>query len=89
MIGLIGELINWQVALFCIEGEMTRVIVREIICDVSVADNEKLEEAEQGSGVAVAGVVFVIDARSRISSRISYLSPLSVSMNSSSSCRSV
>ena len=44
-----------------IEGEVAGVVVGEIVSAVAIADDEELEEAEERLGVAVAGVVLVID----------------------------
>ena len=44
-----------------VEGGMAGVVVRETIGVVPVADDEGLEEAEEGPGVAVAGIVLVLD----------------------------
>jgi hypothetical protein len=55
------ELINGQEALLGIEGEVASVVVGEVVGAVAIADDEELDEAQQRAGVAVAGVVFVID----------------------------
>ena len=56
-----GELINGQKALVGVEAEMAAVVVGEIPGVAAVADDEQLHEAEQRLGVAVAGVVLVVD----------------------------
>jgi len=56
-----GELIDGQETLVSVEREMAGVVVGEVVGLVAVADDEELEEAEQGLGVAVAGVVLVFD----------------------------
>ena len=56
-----GELIDGQEALIGIEGEVAGVVVGEVPGVCAVADDEELEEAEKRLGVAVAGVVLVID----------------------------
>ena len=61
LVVLCGELINGQEALVGIEGEVAGVVVGEIPGVAAVANDEQLEEAEEGFGVAVAGVVLVID----------------------------
>ena len=53
--------IDRQEALVGVEGEVAGVVVREVVGAVAIADDEELEEAEQGLGVAVAGVVLVFD----------------------------
>ena len=60
-VGLVGELVDGQETLVLIEGEVAGVVVGEVEGAVAVADDEELEEAEKGLGVAVAGVVLVID----------------------------
>ncbi len=40
---------------------MAGVVVREVESLVAIADDEELEEAEERLGVAVAGIVLVID----------------------------
>ena len=61
MLSYVRELIDGQKALFGIESEVAGVVVGEVLGAVAVADDEELEEAEQRLGVAVAGVVLVID----------------------------
>ena len=56
-----GELVDGQEALIGVEGEVAGVVVGEVVGAVAVADDEELEEAEQRLGVAVAGVVLVVD----------------------------
>ncbi len=56
-----GELIDGQKALVGIEAEMAAVVVGEIPGIASIADDEKLHEAKQRLGIAVAGVVLVVD----------------------------
>ncbi len=58
---LISELIDGQEALLSVEGKVAGVVVGEVVGVASIANDEELEEAEKGFGVAVAGVVFVID----------------------------
>ena len=57
----IGPLVDGQKALVGVEGEVLAVVVGKKVGVVAVADDEQLHEAEQGVGVAVAGVVLVID----------------------------
>lgn len=57
----VGEFIDRQKALFGIEGEVPGIVVREIEGAVAIADDEKLKKTEQGLGVAVAGIVLVVD----------------------------
>ena len=61
LVVLAGELIDGQEALVGIEAEMAAVVVGEIPGVAAIADDEELDEAEQRLGVAVAGVVLVID----------------------------
>ena len=56
-----GELIDGQKALVGVEAEVAAVVVGEIPGVAAVADDEELDEAQQRLGVAVAGVVLVID----------------------------
>ena len=56
-----GELIDGQEALFCIKGEVAAVVIGEVVSFAAIAHNEKLKEAEESSGVAVAGIVLVIN----------------------------
>jgi len=56
-----GELVDRQETLFGVEGEVTGVVVREVPGIRSVADDEELDKAEERAGVAVAGVVLVVD----------------------------
>ena len=61
LVRLIGELVDRQKALVGVEGEVAGVVVGEVVGAVAVADDEELEEAEERLGVAVAGIVLVID----------------------------
>ncbi|GEM_PF-1974162 len=61
LIRLVGELVDGQETLVGVEGEVAGVVVGEVIGVVSIADDEELEEAKERLGVAVAGVVFVLD----------------------------
>lgn len=56
-----GELVERQKLLLSVEAEVAAVIVGEVPGIAAVADDEQLQEAQQGFGIAVAGVVFVID----------------------------
>ena len=56
-----GELIHGEKALVGIEAEMAAVVVGEIPGIASIADDEKLHEAQQRLGIAIAGVVLVIN----------------------------
>ena len=58
---LIRKLIDGQEALVLIEREVLLVVVGEVAGVRPVADNEELHKAEQRLGVAVAGIVLVID----------------------------
>jgi hypothetical protein len=57
----VRELVERQETLVGIEAEVAAVVVGEIPGIAAVADDEELEEAEQGFAVAVAGVVLVVD----------------------------
>lgn len=57
----VGELVDGQKTLFGIEGEVPRVIVREIERLTLVADDEQLKETQDGLGIAVARIVLVLD----------------------------
>lgn len=52
---------GWKEPLVGVECEVAGVVVGEIHRLGAIADDEELEEAEQRSGVAVAGVVLVVD----------------------------
>ena len=56
-----GVLVDGQEALVGVEGEVAGVVVGEVVGAVAVADDEELDEAQQRAGVAVAGVVLVLD----------------------------
>ncbi len=58
---LAGEPVHRQKTLIGMEGEMTTVVVGEVASFAAVADDEELQKTEQGLGVAVAGVVLVLD----------------------------
>ena len=62
-LGIVGrrELVDRQESLVGVEGEVAGVVVGEVIGGVAIADDEQLHEAEERAGVAVAGVVLVID----------------------------
>ncbi len=60
-VGLICELINGQETLLGVEGEVAGVVVGEVVSAALIADDEELDEAKERAGVAVAGVVFVIN----------------------------
>ena len=53
------KLVDGQKALVGIEGEVSGIVIREVVCAVAIADDKELHEAEQRLGVAIAGVVFV------------------------------
>lgn len=56
-----GKLVERQKALVGVKAEVATVVVGEVPGVGAVADDEELQKAEQGFGVAVAGVVFVLD----------------------------
>lgn len=56
-----GELIHGEKALVGIEAEMTAVVVGKIPGIASIANDEELHEAQQRLGIAIAGVVFVVN----------------------------
>ena len=60
VVGL-GPLVDGQEALVGVEGEVLGVVVGEVVGLIAVADDEQLHEAQQRVGVAVAGVVLVLD----------------------------
>ena len=61
LVGLVRELVDGQEALVGIEGEVASVVVGEVVGAVAVADDEQLHEAQQCLGVAIAGVILVVD----------------------------
>jgi hypothetical protein len=54
---LVRELVDGQEALVGIEGEVAGVVVGEVVGVGAVADDEKLQEAQQRFAVAIAGIV--------------------------------
>ncbi len=54
------ELVNGQELLVGMKAEVLVWVIGEVIGIAAVADDKKLHEAQQGIGVAVAGVVFVV-----------------------------
>ncbi len=56
-----GVLIDGQEVFIGIEGEVAIIVVGEVVGLGLVGDDEELDEAEQGLGIAVAGVFFVVD----------------------------
>ena len=56
-----GEAIDGEELLGGVEGEMPGVVVGEVERLGAVADDEELDEAEEGAGVAVTVVVLVLD----------------------------
>ena len=61
LVGLVRELVDGQEALVGIEGEVASVVVGKVVGAVAIADDKELEEAEDGLGVTVAGIVLVFD----------------------------
>ena len=55
------ELIQGQKTLIGVESKVATVVVGEVPGLAAVADDEQLQETEQGLGVAVAGIVLVLD----------------------------
>jgi hypothetical protein len=58
---LSGELIDREESLFSIEGEVTGVVVGKVPGVREVANDEKLDEAEERTCVAVAGIILVFN----------------------------
>lgn len=56
-----GELVERQKLLLSVEAEVAAIIVGEVPGIATVADDEQLQEAQQGFGVAIARIVFIID----------------------------
>jgi hypothetical protein len=56
-----GKLVERQKTLSSIKTEVVAVVVGEVPGITPIADDEELQEAEQGFAVAIAGVVFVLD----------------------------
>ncbi len=56
-----GELVDGKEPLVSVEGEMPRVVVGEVPRVRAVADDEELHETEECLGVAVSGIVLVLD----------------------------
>ena len=61
VVRLVRKLVDGQKALVLIEREVARVVVGEIPGVAAVADDEKLQKAQQRLGVTVAWVVFVVN----------------------------
>lgn len=56
-----GELVDRKEALVGVEREVSGIVVGEVVGLVAVADDEHLEEAEEGFGVSIAGIVLVFN----------------------------
>jgi len=56
-----GVPVDGQEVFIGVEGEVAVIIVGEVVGLGLVGDDEELDEAEQGLGIAVAGVFFVVD----------------------------
>lgn len=54
-------LVDGQEIFIGVEGEMAVVVIGEVVGLGLVGDDEELDKAEQGLGIAVAGVFFVVD----------------------------
>ena len=61
LVGFVGKLVDRQKPFVLVEGEVTGVVVGEVIGVGAVADDEQLQKAQQRFGVAVARIVFVIN----------------------------
>ena len=61
LVVLASELVDRKETLVSIEGEMPRVVVREVPRVRSVTDDEDLDEAQERLGIAVTRVVLVVD----------------------------
>ena len=61
LVGLVGKLVDGQKPLVRIERKVPCVVVGEVVGVGAVADDEELQKAQQRFGVAVAGVVFVVN----------------------------
>ena len=61
LVGLVRKLVDGQKPLVRIERKVPRVVVGEVVGVGAVADDEELQKAQQRFGVAVAGVVFVVN----------------------------
>lgn len=60
LIILVSQCIDWQKLLIGIKAEMLAVVVREINGVRAVAHDKKLHEAQQGVGVTIARIAFVV-----------------------------
>jgi hypothetical protein len=60
-VGLVRKLVDGQKPLVRIERKVPGVVVGEVVGVGAVADDEELQKAQQRFGVAVAGVVFVVN----------------------------
>lgn len=54
------ELVDRKVPFVRVEGEVPLVVVGKVPRVSAVADNEKLDEAQEGLGVSVTGIVLVV-----------------------------
>lgn len=61
IVGFVSVLVDGQEALIGVERKVPSVIVGEVPGIGAVADNEQLQEAQQGSAVAVARIVLVVN----------------------------
>lgn len=57
----IGEFVNREKPLLGVERKMSCVVVSEIECPIAVADNEELQKTQDCLGIAVPGVILVVD----------------------------
>ena len=57
----VGEAVEGQEVFRGVKGEVALVVIGKIPGVTAVADDEYLDEAEDGAGVAVAGVALVVD----------------------------
>ena len=56
-----GVLVDGQEIFIGVKGEMAVVVIGEVIGLGLVGYDKELNEAEQGLGIAVAGIFFVVD----------------------------
>ncbi len=61
LVVFIRQLVNRQKALVGVKAEVLVVVVGKVVGIAFIADNKQLHKTQQRVGVAVAGVVFVID----------------------------
>jgi hypothetical protein len=61
LVVFVRELLHGQESFFGVEGKVAGVVVGKVVRVIAIADDEELHEAKQRSGIAVAGIILVLD----------------------------